>query len=393
MRPLTGIKVLDLSRVLAGPFCSQILSDLGADVIKVESLEGDETRRYEPVVDGVSCYYLAFNRNKRSIALNLKTSEAQDIIRELVRDADVLIENFRYGTMDQWGLGYEALKEINPRLVYCSISGFGRTGPLKDRPGYDLVMQAFSGLMSVTGVEEGPPVRTGWSIVDLTAGMWAALSIQAALLQRNQTGKGQFVESSLFEGQLGLMTYYATTYFATGQVGQRLGSAHFSLAPYQAFQTKDGYVIIAVGNDRLFAKLCKGLGAATLLEDERFQSNALRVRNRKELAKLLEKRTRQYESSELVELMDQSGVPCAPVQTIDQVLNHEQVAEREMVLACDYPGVGPVRMLRSPFRFSESEVKLERRPPLLSEHAEEILADLGLSKERIAQLKQAGIVL
>jgi crotonobetainyl-CoA:carnitine CoA-transferase CaiB-like acyl-CoA transferase len=392
MRPLTGIKVLDLSRVLAGPFCSQILSDLGADVIKVESLEGDETRRYEPVVDGVSCYYLAFNRNKRSIALNLKTSEAQDIIRELVRDADVLIENFRYGTMDQWGLGYEALKEINPRLVYCSISGFGRTGPLKDRPGYDLVMQAFSGLMSVTGVEEGPPVRTGWSIVDLTAGMWAALSIQAALLQRNQTGKGQFVESSLFEGQLGLMTYYATTYFATGQVGQRLGSAHFSLAPYQAFQTKDGYVIIAVGNDRLFAKLCKGLGAATLLEDERFQSNALRVRNRKELAKLLEKRTRQYESSELVELMDQSGVPCAPVQTIDQVLNHEQVAEREMVLACDYPGVGPVRMLRSPFRFSESEVKLERRPPLLSEHAEEILADLGLSKERIAQLKQAGIV-
>jgi crotonobetainyl-CoA:carnitine CoA-transferase CaiB-like acyl-CoA transferase len=393
MRPLTGIKILDLSRVLAGPFCSQILSDLGADVIKVESLEGDETRRYEPVVDGVSCYYLAFNRNKRSIALNLKTSEAQDIIRELVRDADVLIENFRYGTMDQWGLGYEALKEINPRLVYCSISGFGRTGPLKDRPGYDLVMQAFSGLMSVTGVEEGPPVRTGWSIVDLTAGMWAALSIQAALLQRNQTGKGQFVESSLFEGQLGLMTYYATTYFATGQVGQRLGSAHFSLAPYQAFQTKDGYVIIAVGNDRLFAKLCKGLGAATLLEDERFQSNALRVRNRKELAKLLEKRTRQYESSELVELMDQSGVPCAPVQTIDQVLNHEQVAEREMVLACDYPGVGPVRMLRSPFRFSESEVKLERRPPLLSEHAEEILADLGLSKERIAQLKQAGIVL
>jgi crotonobetainyl-CoA:carnitine CoA-transferase CaiB-like acyl-CoA transferase len=393
MRPLTGIKVLDLSRVLAGPFCSQILSDLGADVIKVESLEGDETRRYEPVVDGVSCYYLAFNRNKRSIALNLKTSEAQDIIRELVRDADVLIENFRYGTMDQWGLGYEALKEINPRLVYCSISGFGRTGPLKDRPGYDLVMQAFSGLMSVTGVEEGPPVRTGWSIVDLTAGMWAALSIQAALLQRNQTGKGQFVESSLFEGQLGLMTYYATTYFATGQVGQRLGSAHFSLAPYQAFQTKDGYVIIAVGNDRLFAKLCKGLGAATLLEDERFQSNALRVRNRKELAKLLEKRTRQYESSELVELMDQSGVPCAPVQTIDQVLNHEQVAEREMVLACDYPGVGPVRMLRSPFRFSESEVKLERRPPLLSEHAEEILVDLGLSKERIAQLKQAGIVL
>jgi crotonobetainyl-CoA:carnitine CoA-transferase CaiB-like acyl-CoA transferase len=393
MRPLTGIKVLELSRVLAGPFCSQILSDLGADVIKVESLEGDETRRYEPVVDGVSCYYLAFNRNKRSIALNLKTSEAQDIIRELVRDADVLIENFRYGTMDQWGLGYEALKEINPRLVYCSISGFGRTGPLKDRPGYDLVMQAFSGLMSVTGVEEGPPVRTGWSIVDLTAGMWAALSIQAALLQRNQTGKGQFVESSLFEGQLGLMTYYATTYFATGQVGQRLGSAHFSLAPYQAFQTKDGYVIIAVGNDRLFAKLCKGLGAATLLEDERFQSNALRVRNRKELAKLLEKRTRQYESSELVELMDQSGVPCAPVQTIDQVLNHEQVAEREMVLACDYPGVGPVSMLRSPFRFSESEVKLERRPPLLSEHAEEILADLGLSKERIAQLKQAGIVL
>ncbi len=393
MRPLTGIKVLDLSRVLAGPFCSQILSDLGADVIKVESLEGDETRRYEPVVDGVSCYYLAFNRNKRSIALNLKTSEAQDIIRELVRDADVLIENFRYGTMDEWGLGYEALKEINPRLVYCSISGYGRTGPLKDRPGYDLVMQAFSGLMSVTGVEEGPPVRTGWSIADLTAGMWAAISIQAALFQRSQTGKGQFVESSLFEGQLGLMTYYATTYFATGQVGQRLGSAHFSLAPYQAFATKDGYVIIAVGNDRLFVKLCNGLGATTLLEDERFQSNALRVRHRKELALLLEEHTRQYGSSQLVELMDQCGVPCAPVQTIDQVLNNEQVAERGMVLECDYPGVGPVRMLRSPFRFSESEVKLERRPPLLSEHAEEILSDLGLSKERIAQLKQDGIVL
>ena len=392
MQPLANIKVLDLSRVLAGPFCSQILSDLGAEITKVESLQGDETRRYEPTVNGVSCYFLAFNRNKRSIALDLKTPEAQEIVRSLAAQADVVVENFRYGTMEKWGLGYEDLKAVNPRLVYCSVSGFGRTGPLKERPGYDLMMQAFSGLMSVTGEENGAPVRSGWSIADLTAGMWAALSVVGALFQRNLTGEGQYVESSLFEGQVSLMTYFATTFFVTGQIGQRLGSAHFSIAPYQAIETSDGYVIIAVANDGLFVKLCNGLNIAHLLDDERFAKNAARVKHRPQLIEELHRVTRGYTATELVQRLEECGVPCAQVQNVAEVLNHEQTQARGMIQTSEYPGLGEFQMVRSPFRFSGSDVTIQSRPPMLGEHGTDVLQEMGYTREEIDRLRSMGVV-
>ncbi|ADG05990.1 L-carnitine dehydratase/bile acid-inducible protein F [Kyrpidia tusciae DSM 2912] len=394
MFPLTGVRVLDLSRVLAGPFCTMILGDLGADVIKVESFDGDETRRYEPVVNGASCYFLAFNRNKRSIAVNLKTESGREIVRRLAREADVLVENFRYGTMEKWGLGYETLKAENPGLIYCAVSAFGRSGPLKELPGYDLMMQAFSGLMSVTGIEDGPPVRTGWSITDLTAGMWAAIGILSALFERKATGEGRMIETSLFEGQLGLMTYYATTYLITGEVGKRLGASHFSIAPYQAFETVDGYVIIAAPNDGLFARLCNVLGVPQLAEQDRYKTNALRVQHRRELAEELQGLVGAFTTEKLLELLREAGVPCAPIHTIDQVLQHEQTLAREMVVTSEYPGIGSFRMTRSPLQPpAEAHKTVRLRPPLLSEHAEEILASVGYADKDIKLLHQEGAVL
>lgn len=392
MQPLAGIRVLDLSRVLAGPFCTQILGDLGADVIKVESPEGDETRRYEPTKDGVSSYFLAFNRNKRSIAVDLKTEAGREIVRRLAQEADVLVENFRTGTMEKWGLDYASLQSANPRLVYAAVSGYGRTGPWKDRPGYDLAIQAASGLMSVTGEEGRAPVRAGWSIADLTAGLWAALSICAALYARQKSGRGTYVETSLFEGQVALMTYYATSYFLTGHVGQRLGSAHFSLTPYQALSAADGWMVVAVGNDGLFRKLCEALGSPELAEDPRFQTNGLRVRHREELAAELEARLAERSVQAWEAILTDAGVPCSAVNTIEDVLHLEQVAARGMLWETEYPGVGSFFVTRSPFFGDGWDVRLRRRPPRLGEHTEAILKEVGYRPEQIEALKASGVV-
>jgi len=392
--PLNGIKVLDLSRTLAGPYCSMILADLGADVIKVEQPKtGDETRGFTPPMWGSeSCYYLSLNRNKRGITLNLKTNEGREVVRKLVAKSDVLVENFRTGTMEKFGLGYEALKEINPRLVYCSVSGFGRTGPMKDDAAYDLLMQGFAGLMSVTGEPNRPPVKVGFSIADLATGIFAAVAIEAALYQRNFTGKGQSVETSLLETLVSLQTYFAIGHLATGKVPQPLGSAHPNVAPYQVFEAKDGFVIIAVPNENLWPKMCNALGLEKMKEDPRFSVNSKRVINREELVNALNDYTRQYEANEIIETLTKAGVPCGPINSIDKVLTHPQVLEREMVVEVEHPTIGLIKLLGIPMKFSETPGSVHMAPPLLGQHTLEVAKELGYSEEDVAQFRSTGVM-
>lgn len=394
MQALEGIKVLDLSRTLAGPFSTMMLGDMGADIIKVEQPSvGDETRRFTPPTwNGESCYYLSSNRNKRSITIDLKSPEGRDIIYKLVKEADVLVENFRTGTMEKLGYGYEQLKEINPRLIYCSISGFGRSGPEKNRPGYDLLLQGFSGLMSVTGDPERPPVKTGTSTVDINTGMFAAFGIVTALFAREKSGRGQFIDTSLLDSQVAILNYLATNFFATGQVAQRYGSGHPTIVPYQAFQAKDMDIILAVANDRLWEKCCKGFEWHDLLEDSRFKINDDRVANRELLVEMINERLSKMESKEIFERMEHAGVPCGPIHTIDQIMTHPHVIAREMVLEIEHPVVKNLKVPGFPIKFSETPAQLKKHPPLLGEHTHEVLLELGYSKKEIANLEQGKII-
>jgi len=392
--PLKGIKVLDLSRTLAGPFCTMILGDLGAEVIKVEQPGvGDETRGYAPPVwGGESCYYLSLNRNKRGITLNLKTEEGREIVRKLTVRSDVLVENFRTGTMERFGLGYDVLIELNPRLIYCAVSGFGRTGPMKDEAAYDLLIQGFSGLMSVTGEPGRPPVKVGYSIADLATGLYAAIAITSALYSREKTGKGQYVEASLLDTLVALQTYLAIGFFATGKVPQKMGSAHPNVAPYQVFEAKDGYFIIAVPNDWLWRKMCDALGLAGLKEHPKFATNSDRVLNRGELVEILNEYTRQHKSAEIIEKLKQVGVPCGPINTIDQVLNHPQVIHRGMIAEVEHLTIGLLKLLGIPMKFSETPGSVRLAPPLLGQHTVEIAAELGYSEEDVADFRKRGVM-
>jgi crotonobetainyl-CoA:carnitine CoA-transferase CaiB-like acyl-CoA transferase len=394
MQALEGIKVLDLSRTLAGPFCTMLLGDMGADIIKVEQPgKGDETRKFTPPTwDGVSSYYLASNRNKRSIAIDLKSEEGREIIYNLAKESDIFVENFRTGALDKLGLGYEQMKEINPRLIYCSISGFGRTGPEKNRAGYDLLLQGYGGLMSITGDPDGAPVKVGTSIVDLTAGMFAVYGILTAIIAREKTGKGQFIDVSLLDGQVTLLNYLATSYFATGKPAGRMGSAHPSIVPYQAFPARDMNIILAVPNNGLWEKCCLAMGWEDLLEDPRFITNDDRVAHRTTLVDIISKRLAKLDSREIFERLDAVGVPCGPIHTIDQVLNHPHVRAREMILEVEHPIVKNLKMAGFPIKLSETPASVRRHPPLLGEHTDEILSELGLSPEQIEGLKKKQII-
>ncbi|MCM3653431.1 CaiB/BaiF CoA transferase family protein [Metabacillus litoralis] len=389
MQPLEGIKILDLSRTLAGPFCTMLLGDVGADVIKVEQPEtGDESRKFTPPAwDGESCYYLTANRNKKSITVDLKSEEGKEIIYKLVKEADVLVENFRTGTLDKMGYGYDELKKINPGLIYCSISGFGRTGPEKHRAGYDLLLQGFGGLMSITGDPNRPPVKAGMSIVDLTTGMFAAYGIQSALFSRFKTGKGQFLDVSLLDGQVMLLNHMATGYLATGKPAGRMGSGHPTLVPYQAFQTKDSDIVLAVGNDRLWGKFCMAMDWMDLLEDDRFKTNQNRVANRGELIPILMSRFILMESKDVFEKTERAGVPCGPIHTIDQVLNHPQIKAREMIIDVEHPHIKNLKMPGFPVKFSDTPGQVRQYPPLLGEHTDEVLSQLGYTEKEIEKLK------
>ena len=390
---LDGIRVVDLSRHLAGPFAAMTLGDLGADVIKIEAPgRGDDTRGYPPFWNGMSCYFLSANRNKRSITVNLQSSEGQEIVRRLVRESDVLIENFRPGATDRWRLGYDDLRALNPRLIYCAISAVGRDGPDRDRAGVDLLMQAYGGLMSITGEAGRPPVRVGTSVVDLTAGANAVQAILAALYVRERTGHGQRVESSLLEGQVSWLTYHAVSYFGTGQVPERIGSAHASVAPYGAYPTGDGFLVIAVASDALWRRFCQALGHPELIDDPRFGANADRCANRDELDAALIPLLAEDDSQTWAARMDAAGVPCSPVNTIDTVLSLPQVAYRGMVVETPRAEIPDLRMPGVAIKLEETPGSIRLPPPALGEQTDQVLSQLGYAAEEIARFRSNGVV-
>ena len=395
MEPLAGIRVVDLSRILAGPYCTMALADAGADVIKVEEpKKGDDTRGWgPPFVEGESTYFLSVNRGKRSLTLDLKHDEGRRILRRLLDEADVLVENFRPGTLDRLGFSYEAVRARNPRIVYASISGYGPDGPWGGKPGYDAVAQGESGVMSITGFPDGPPTRVGASVADVLAGMTAFQGILLALVRRSRTGEGAVVDASLLESALAPLSYHASAYLLAGEVPARLGNRHPSLAPYETFEAADGHVIVGAGNDTLWGAFCAAAGRADLAADPLFQTNALRVRNygalRGRLAPLLRSRT----VEEWLARLEAAGVPCGRVRTVAEALESEQVKARGLLLEVTHPKLGTGRYLGSPIHLSGSGRGSRRPPPLLGEHTQEVLAErLGMSPAEVEELRRQGVV-
>lgn len=391
--PLENVKVLELAQTLAGPFSSQVLSDLGADVIKVEKMSGDETRHFTPPdLDGESVIYLANNRNKRSITIDLKSEEGIDVVKRIAKECDVVIENFRTGTAERLGFGYETLKEINPGIIYLSISGFGRTGPLKDKAGYDLVVQAYSGLMGLTGEPGGPPVKAGFSVVDLTTGLLGAMSVITSLLHREKTGEGQYIDCSLLDSQVMLLNYFVPTYQATGESPPRMGSGHPSLCPYQAFEAKDQHVIVAVANDNLWVKCCEALQWDDLLANETYRKNKDRVVHKDELLAIIKERLRKKTAAEIIDALEAYGVPCSPINSVEQVVNSEQVIARNTIQKIPHPTIENLRVPVFPVKFSGIDTKVRSHPPSVGEHTDDILTEFGYLPEEIAQLSNKGII-
>ncbi len=391
---LEGIRVVDCSRVLAGPFCAMLLSDLGADVIKVEDTgSGDESRTWPPHKDGESAAFLVINRNKRDIALDLKQPEGVEALKRLVAGADVLIENFRTGTMESFGLGYDTLAALNPGLVYCSISAFGRTGPRKDGAGYEALMQAFSGIMSITGEPGGPPVRCGISFLDLTTGIFSAFGIVSALHYRTRTGLGQRVDASLLETAVGLLNYHAEGFLLTGALPQALGSSHPSVVPYRNFRCQDGqWVFVAAANDRLWQRLAPALGLAALTEDPRFKSNPERVKNRKDLEAALEAAIGRHDREALLAMLEKAGVPATPVNTVDQVMKDAQTAARSMIERAHHPRLGDIPVIGTPVKFSRMRAGVRSAAPLHGQHTDEVLAEHGYDRAAITALREKKVV-
>jgi crotonobetainyl-CoA:carnitine CoA-transferase CaiB-like acyl-CoA transferase len=392
--PLAGLRVLDLSRILSGPFATMVFADLGADVIKLENpTAGDDTREWAPPYQGdQSAYFLAINRNKRGIAVDLKSEQGRVIAQRLADQADVLVENFRPGTAARLGLGYEELSQRNPRLIYASISGFGQTGPYASEPGYDAIAQALGGLMSVTGESDGEPVRAGNSAADLAAAMWAAIGILSALHARATTGRGDWIDVSLLDGQIAWLTYLAWGYFATGEVPRRYGSAHPSIVPYQALRTADGYLMVAVGNDVLWQRFALLIGRPELAADPRFATNPDRVANRTELLVLIEAALAARGSAEWAAELSRAGIPAGAINTIDKALMHPQVQARDMVLSTDHPTAGALRMTGSPIKLTTHTTTVRRPPPLLGEHTDAVLGELGFSTDDIDVLRHDGVI-
>ena len=400
---LAGLRILDMTRVLAGPSATQMLGDLGADVVKLERPgAGDDTRRWGPPfltdADGndttESAYYLSANRNKRSLTLDYTRPEGLRIATHLARRADVLVENYKPGTLGRYGLGYEQLKGDCPGLVYCSITGFGLTGPYADRPGYDFLIQAMGGIMSVTGEPDGQPMKVGVAIADLMAGMYATIAILAALRHRDATGAGQHVDLSLLDSQVAWLSNAGQYFLTSGERTPRYGNAHPTIVPYQAFAASDGHFILAVGNDGQFARFCDVAGCPELATDDRFATNPGRVRNREALVAILEPLIAARRCADWLSDLEASKVPCGPINTIDQVFADPQVLARDMKIAMDHPhAADPIDLIGSPFKLSETPVAHRHPPPTLGEHSDEVLREwLGLADDEIAALRDAGAV-
>ena len=391
---LDGMTVLDLTRVLSGPYCTMMLADMGARVIKVEQPgKGDDTRGWgPPFQNGESAYFLSINRNKESVTLNLKHPEGRRVLDALIERSDVLVENFRPGTLDKMGLGYTSLSKQRPDLVYCSISGFGQTGPRRREPGYDAVMQGEGGLMSITGSNDGPGYRLGVAIADIVSGMFSAYGIAIALLARHRTGRGQFVDVGMLDAVTALLTYQAGIYFATETAPARLGNRHPTIAPYETLEAADGDLVVAVGNDQLWQTFCGVLQLETLADDARFKTNKDRVSSHDELRPLLVERLKTRPAAEWLSKLKEAGVPCGGVRDLDQLFSDPQIIERAMVVALDHPVAGLIRQLGVPIKLSDTPGAVRTPPPLLGEHTETVLRELGLSMEEVEHLRQSGAV-
>jgi formyl-CoA transferase len=393
---LEGVRVLDLSRVLAGPYCTMMLADLGAEVIKIEAPGlGDDTRHWGPpfTAGGESAYFLCVNRNKRSMTLNLKSDQGIQILKELIQLSDVLVENFRVDTLEKWGLSYEVLQRLRPGLIYCTITGYGYTGPYRHLPGYDFIIQAQGGVMSITGPEEGEPYKVGVAIADITAGLFASNSILAALYDHQTSGRGQRIDISLLDSQIAWLANVGSNYLISGEKPLRYGNAHPNIVPYQTFKASDGYFALGIGNDGQWKQFCERTGKNEWAKDYRFKTNADRVENRKILIPLLEDLFRQYEIAHWLFVLESIGVPCGPINSIDQLSDDPQVKAREMVIQVVHPSSGIIKMVASPLKIPTAPVEVRLPPPMLGEHTEQILHDLlGYDQKAVKGLRTAQVI-
>ncbi|MCK2148848.1 CoA transferase [Marinobacter alexandrii] len=402
---LSHLRVLDLSRVLAGPWAGQILGDLGAEVIKIERPgAGDDTRSWgPPYMEGtngkaeLSAYFLTANRNKQSLAIDIADPEGQELIRKLVAESDVVLENFKVDGLKRYGLDYDSLKRINPKIIYCSITGFGQDGPYASRPGYDFLIQAMGGLMSITGQPEGEPgagpMKVGVALTDIMTGLYATIGVLAALSHRDRTGEGQYVETALLDVQVACLANQAMNYLTTGKSPTRMGNAHPNIVPYQDFPTADGNMVLTVGNDQQFARLCDVLGRTEWASDERFATNRARVANRRTLIPMLRQATVMRSTQEWVKVLEGAGVPCGPVNTLGQVFDDPQVLARGMKQTVQHPDLGEVPMVGNPIKLKLTPVTYRNAPPLLGEQSEQVLQQVvGLSSDEIKALRERGVV-
>ena len=405
-KPLTGLRVLDMSRILAGPWCGQVLADLGAEVIKIERPgKGDDTRSWGPPFlkdregrdTAESAYYLCANRGKQSVTLDIAKPEGQALVRELAQQSDILLENYKVGDLKRYGLGYDRLSALNPRLIYCSITGFGQDGPLKDRAGYDFMVQGMGGLMSITGERDdlpgGGPQKAGVAIADLMTGMYSTVAILAALEERHKSGRGQYIDMALLDTQVAWLANQNTNYLIGGEVPVRMGNAHPNVVPYQTFATRDGSIILAVGNDGQFKRYCEAAGIAETGNDPRFASNALRIANREACIAAITPAMKRKTTAEWIAVLEPLGVPCGPVHRLDEVFANPQIGHRKMKVEVPHPLSGTVPLVANPIKYSRTPLSYDTPPPLLSQHTEDVLRGLlGKSDAEIAALRAAGII-
>jgi len=392
-KALEGVKILDLTRVLAGPYATMILGDLGAEIIKVEiPVIGDDSRHFGPFINGESAYFMSLNRNKRSMTLNLKTEEGKTIFKRFIEKVDVIVENFKPGTMDKLGLGYDVLKKINPQIIFASSSGFGQTGPYSKKAAYDGVIQAMSGIMSITGQEGGEPTRVGPSIGDITAGLFTAIGILTALQSRNTNGKGQMVDIAMLDCQVAILENAIARYLVSGDIPKPIGNRHSSIVPFEPFEASDGSLMIAVGNDLLWQKFCTAMNRKALAEDERFKTNLKRNENYTQLKEIIAEEIQKKSIGQWQSIFDQAGVPCGPINTIDAVVSNEQVKAREMIVDIDHPKAGRTQIPGIPIKMSETPGRIQRPAPELGEHTEILLKEyLSMEDDEIELMKEKGV--